>query len=89
MLISREDLLSALLLALDREIAGWSSDDAPTRDPAEFSSWIRGKRVRIAEDDGYTGITAGLTPDGFLKVLTAEGRTRVVRFGGVRELEEL
>ena len=88
-LISREGLLSALLIALDREIESWSNDNAPARDPAVFSSWIRGKQVQVAEDGGYTGVTAGLTPDGYLKVLAAEGRTRIVRSGGVRELEQL
>ena len=84
--ISREALLAALLLALDREIQSWSSPSAPTRDPSTFSSWIRGKRVHVAEDDGYTGTTAGLTPDGYLKVLTSDSTTRTVRHGGVREL---
>ncbi len=84
--ISRESLLAALLLALDREIQSWSIPAAPTRDPSTFSSWVRGKRVQVAEDTGYTGTTTGLTPDGYLKVLTPEGVTRIVRHGGVREL---
>ncbi len=84
--LSREALLSALLLALDREIKSWTSDTEPARDPADFSSWVRGKRVRVTEDGGYTGLTAGLLPDGFLKVTADDGSTRTVRSGGVREL---
>lgn len=87
--VSREDLLAALLLALDHEIAEWTRESAPVRDPAAFSSWVRGKRVRIADDGGYTGVTTGLTPGGSLKVLTSDGSTRIVRSGGVRELEDL
>ena len=85
--ISRERLLTALLLALDAEISSWTSDHAPTRDPAAFSSWVRGKPVSVAEDGNYTGVTAGLTPDGYLKVLTSDGTTRTVRHGGIRELD--
>ncbi len=84
--ISRETLLAALLNALDREIESWSVPTAPTRDPATFSSWVRGKHVHVAEDNAYTGTTAGLTPDGYLKVLTLNGTTRIVRHGGVRDL---
>lgn len=84
--ISREALLAALLLTLDREIGSWASPTAPTRDPAHFSSWVRGKPVHVAEADGYPGVTAGLTPDGYLKVTLSDGSTRTVRHGGVREL---
>lgn len=84
--ISREALLAALLLALDQEIQSWSIPTAPTRDPSTFSSWVRGKRVHVAEDTGYTGITAGLSPEGYLKVLSSDGTQRIVRHGGVREL---
>ena len=83
--LSREALLGALLCALEREVLSWGDDALPGRDPGEFSSWVRGKDVHVAEDGGYDGVTAGLTPDGFLKVRTTEGVTRVVRAGGVRE----
>ena len=85
--ISREALLAALLIALDTEIESWSIPAAPTRDPSTFSSWIRGKPVHVAEAGGTTGTTAGLTPDGYLKVLTPTGTTHIVRQGGVRELK--
>ena len=46
---------------------------------------MRGKHVRVAEDDGYTGVTAGLTEAGLLRVRCQNGTERVVRHGGVRE----
>lgn len=50
------------------------------------SSWINGKRVRVAEGDGYTGTTAGLTEAGLLRVQCDDRTMRIVRHGGVREL---
>jgi BirA family biotin operon repressor/biotin-[acetyl-CoA-carboxylase] ligase len=48
-----------------------------------ISSWVRGKRVYVAEDSGYTGVTAGLDEHGFLLVGTSRGLRRVLS-GGVR-----
>lgn len=90
--ISREALLAALLLALEHEVRSWSDPAAAPRDPARFSSWVRGKPVHVAADgpvDAYTGVTAGLTPDGYLKVLASDGSQRTVRRGGVREPDPL
>lgn len=89
-LVSREALLAALLLALDHEVDSWSDPGAASRDPARFSSWVRGKQVAVAAEapaDAYTGVTAGLTPDGYLKVLASDGSQRIVRRGGIRELD--
>ena len=44
---------------------------------------LRGKRVRVAEGDGFEGLTEGLDPRGFLRVKTANG-PRIVVSGGVR-----
>ncbi|MGI4831444.1 MAG: biotin--[acetyl-CoA-carboxylase] ligase [Janthinobacterium lividum] len=52
----------------------------------EASTWLAGKRVRVPEDGGYTGTTAGLDPSGFLLVNSDTGELRTVRSGGVREL---
>jgi BirA family biotin operon repressor/biotin-[acetyl-CoA-carboxylase] ligase len=52
----------------------------------EASTWLRGKRVRVPEDGGYTGVTAGLDTSGFLLVDSDDGVRRTVRSGGVREL---
>jgi BirA family biotin operon repressor/biotin-[acetyl-CoA-carboxylase] ligase len=50
------------------------------------STWVRGKRVHVPEQGGYTGTTAGLDPSGFLLVDADDGRQRTVLSGGVREL---
>lgn len=87
----RQDLLIALLRALDREVTALG-------DPVQFesarqsildrletaSSWVRGKRVRVEEGEGYSGVTDGLNSQGFLRVRTADG-IRTVLTGGVRE----
>lgn len=87
----RQELLIALLQSLDCEVRGLTESanaEAFARSLRERvaagSSWIRGKRVRVEEGDGFTGITEGLDPRGFLLVRTAEG-LRTVYSGGVRE----
>jgi BirA family biotin operon repressor/biotin-[acetyl-CoA-carboxylase] ligase len=86
----RHDLLLAILETLKREID-------PLMQPESFahacagilnrierkSSWIRGKQVFVEEAEGYTGVTAGLDGNGFLRVQTASG-VRTVLSGGVR-----
>jgi BirA family biotin operon repressor/biotin-[acetyl-CoA-carboxylase] ligase len=96
----REALLIALLIALDREITLLESPSAPhlpaPHPPAPdllarftaASTWVAGKRVRIQPTDnapGYTGITAGLDPQGFLLIHGDDGLPRTVLSGGVRE----
>ncbi|SEB56831.1 biotin--[acetyl-CoA-carboxylase] ligase [Terriglobus roseus] len=82
--VSREDLAITLLLALHTEL---EYPDTTLYDRFEQrSTWARGKHVRVAEDEGYTGTTAGLTSDGLLRVQCDDGETRIVRHGGVREL---
>jgi BirA family biotin operon repressor/biotin-[acetyl-CoA-carboxylase] ligase len=88
---SRQDLLLALLQSLDREVRALSDSSGlalaaqSIRERLEAgSSWIRGKRVRVDENGGFTGRTAGLDARGFLQVQTAEG-IRTVLSGGVRE----
>ena len=90
---SRQSLLIAFLRALDRELdeldrefAGLGSGAGLLTRFAEASSWVRGKRVRVPEEGGYTGITAGLDARGFLLVDDDEGTRRTVLSGGVREL---
>jgi len=52
----------------------------------ERSSYATGRRVRVDEDGGYEGVTAGLDARGFLQVETAKG-LRTVISGGVRAIE--
>jgi BirA family biotin operon repressor/biotin-[acetyl-CoA-carboxylase] ligase len=86
----REPLAAAILLALDDEIRRLTSNIEPrTSDLTQFSSWISGKRVRVETRDndpgGYTGITAGLNPSGFLLVHGDDGQLHTVLSGGLRE----
>jgi BirA family biotin operon repressor/biotin-[acetyl-CoA-carboxylase] ligase len=93
--LRREPLAAAILLALDQEIRRLTSNLEPrTSDLTQFSSWISGKRVRVEarNDDpndpapgGYTGITAGLDPSGFLLVHGDDGQLHTVLSGGLRE----
>lgn len=86
----RQELLVALLQSLEAEAAMLDAAD-----PQSFangmrerltaaSSWIRNKRVRVDEGEGFSGVTDGLDPRGFLLVRTSEGM-RTVYSGGVRE----
>jgi BirA family biotin operon repressor/biotin-[acetyl-CoA-carboxylase] ligase len=84
----RAELLAATLRALQTEYRAIqdSPADAMRDCIARFerrSSYARGRRVRVAEADGYEGITEGLDARGFLRVKTASGPRTVVS-GGVR-----
>lgn len=85
----RAALLIALLRALDREMTLLEEGRACNgllRRFAKASTWTEGKRVSVPEQGGYTGITAGLNGQGFLRVASDDGVLRTVISGGVREL---
>ncbi len=83
----REGLLAALLRALDREVRLLETKNADLLERfAEASSWVRGKRVQVGEGDGYSGVTCGLNPEGFLMVDGDDGVRHTVLSGGVRAL---
>lgn len=88
--VSREALAVALLLQMDKELRWLDPDGNGAEDifhrVERASTWIRGKRVRVTEQEGYTGKTAGLTTEGLLRIHCDDGTERVVRHGGVREL---
>lgn len=88
--VSREALAVALLLQMNKELRQLDLNINETEDlfhrVERASTWIRGKRVRVAEQEGYTGKTAGLTTEGLLRIHCDDGTERVVRHGGVREL---
>lgn len=91
--VSRQTLLIEFLRALDRELDELDREHAGLRNGpslltrfAEASSWVRGKRVQVPEDGGYTGLTAGLDARGFLLVDDDDGVRRTVLSGGVRDL---
>lgn len=91
--ISRESLLIALLRVLDEEIRflirqyrGTHNGRGLLERFTSASTWVKGKRVHVDEDGGYTGITDGLDSRGFLRVRCDNGTTRTVLSGGVREI---
>ncbi|HYL93265.1 MAG TPA: biotin--[acetyl-CoA-carboxylase] ligase [Alphaproteobacteria bacterium] len=93
--VSRVELTAALIKSLDREYrmllrAAVSPEEAHglrfapiLRRVEARSSYVRGKRVFVDEDEGYTGVTDGLDARGFLRVATSKG-VRIVISGGVR-----
>jgi BirA family biotin operon repressor/biotin-[acetyl-CoA-carboxylase] ligase len=89
--VSREGILVSLLCILDSEIRQLGDGDGTVyaeellRRFTEASSWVWGKRVRVDEGGGYTGLTAGLNNSGFLLVDSDDGTKRIVLSGGVRE----
>jgi BirA family biotin operon repressor/biotin-[acetyl-CoA-carboxylase] ligase len=91
--VSREAVLAALLRRLDEEIRLLTGEYRGTLNGqrlllerfAAASSWVRGKRVRVDEGGGYTGVTAGLDAQGFLRVAGDDGVLHTVLSGGVRE----
>lgn len=94
---TRLELAGALIRALDREYRGLlRAMSSPIRTPAlrfepiirrveSRSSYAHGKLVHVEEDGGYSGVTDGLDPSGFLRVRTERGM-RMVISGSVRPL---
>jgi BirA family biotin operon repressor/biotin-[acetyl-CoA-carboxylase] ligase len=87
----RQDLLAALLQSLHREVSALTAPGKLSEATSgiltrieQASTWIRGKQVRVDELEGYTGVTEGLDPRGFLQIRTPAG-LRTVFSGGVRE----
>lgn len=92
--VSREEVLAALLRQLDGEIrllirGSRGTDNSPDLGKrfAAASSWVSGKRVSVDENGGYTGVTAGLDQRGFLRVAGDDGVLHTVLSGGVREIQ--
>ena len=86
---SRTELILGFLRALDLELTRLESRSDTAALLARFtehSTWVRGKRVHVPEQGGYTGTTAGLDSRGFLLVNADAGSQRTVMSGGVREL---
>lgn len=86
-LVSREAMLIALLRALDAELRLLTigHEGRLLERFADASTWVQGKRVRVEESGGYTGVTAGMDTNGFLLVDGDDGVRRMVLSGGVRE----
>jgi len=84
---SRVELCAALLKSLDREykalLSGAVSRTEILRRFEEQSSSTRDRQVRVEENGGFEGITAGLDSRGFLQVRT-DTEMRTVLSGTVR-----
>jgi BirA family biotin operon repressor/biotin-[acetyl-CoA-carboxylase] ligase len=88
-IISRQDLLVSLLKSLETETRALHEPQAMASVPArveEASTWVRDKRVRVHGPQACAGITAGLDPNGFLRVQTETGMVTVLT-GGLRAAE--
>jgi BirA family biotin operon repressor/biotin-[acetyl-CoA-carboxylase] ligase len=88
----RERVLAEFLCALEREIGLLEAELRHEAAGAGLlerfaaaSTWVRGKRVRVEEEGGYTGVTDGLDARGFLRVSGDDGVLHTVLSGGVRE----
>jgi len=85
---SRNTLLLALLRALDFELTLLEAHHPDILDRFTVAStWVRGKRIHVPEQGGYTGTTAGLDAHGYLLVNADDHTQRTVLSGGVREAE--
>ena len=85
---SRLELLVKLLRSLERYYNQFLAEGAGAIVSrfSEVSTYARGKRVRIsAATESYVGTTAGLEPNGMLRVERDDGRTVVVLSGDVSE----
>ncbi len=89
--LSRQRLLIALLLQLENEVDALTGENAERARQSLLSrleagsTWVRGKRVLVGEEQPFTGVTEGLDARGFLQVRTEAGELRTVLSGGVRE----
>jgi BirA family transcriptional regulator, biotin operon repressor / biotin---[acetyl-CoA-carboxylase] ligase len=86
----RVELLAALLKSLDAEYTAMRQDSSAAIASVlsrfqQRSSFVRGSKVQVPENGGYTGITQGLDERGFLQVRTATGMKKVLS-GGVRKI---
>jgi BirA family biotin operon repressor/biotin-[acetyl-CoA-carboxylase] ligase len=84
---SRQQLLIALLQALDAELQSLASPQSLAAIPARIaaiSSWVEGRRVTVHGPQSCEGITAGLDDRGFLRVRTADGLITITT-GGLRD----
>jgi BirA family biotin operon repressor/biotin-[acetyl-CoA-carboxylase] ligase len=90
-LVSRRQVLMALLGSLGQEVAALADTAAAEQVPArveQHSSWVRGRRVEVHGPQACSGTTAGLDANGFLRVATAGGLMTVYT-GGIRAAEEI
>jgi BirA family transcriptional regulator, biotin operon repressor / biotin---[acetyl-CoA-carboxylase] ligase len=89
--VSRQELLVALLHALEHEASGVADSNLATQIPTRVesaSSWVLGRQVEVHGPQACKGTTAGLDVNGFLRVETAAGLV-TIQTGGIREAPRL
>jgi BirA family transcriptional regulator, biotin operon repressor / biotin---[acetyl-CoA-carboxylase] ligase len=87
--IPRQDLLVSLLKSLEFETRCLHFPQGLESIPEAVeaaSTWVLGKRVEVHGPQACTGVTAGLDPNGFLRIQTENGLV-IVRTGGIRAAE--
>jgi BirA family biotin operon repressor/biotin-[acetyl-CoA-carboxylase] ligase len=83
----RQPLVISILRQLDLELNRLERGDPRLLQRfEEYSGWVRGRRVHVPEQGGYTGTTSGLDSRGYLLVDSDDGVQRTVLSGGVRDL---
>ena len=86
--VDRDALMIAVLHHLAEQMMALEADPHETiRRFEQKSVWARCLRVKVAEDEGYTGVTDGLDDRGLLRIKLADGTIRMPRHGGVREAD--
>ncbi|HUB82049.1 MAG TPA: biotin--[acetyl-CoA-carboxylase] ligase [Bryobacteraceae bacterium] len=82
-LVPREEILLALLPAIDAIVP--QDESAILGSFTQLSSYASGRRVEVEQSDGIlTGVTAGLSPEGYLIVRKSDGTDALIVAGGVR-----
>jgi BirA family biotin operon repressor/biotin-[acetyl-CoA-carboxylase] ligase len=85
---SRLDLLVRLLREFETDYNRFLREGATsiTERFLEISSYARGKKVRVTNgSENYVGVTAGLSPEGFLRVEREDGKFETVFAGDITE----
>ena len=81
--VTREDLLVALAISVDRHCA--LAPPEILRRFAQASSFTSGRRVRVETAGTFVeGVTCGLDPAGFLRLREDSGRETTILAGGIR-----
>jgi BirA family biotin operon repressor/biotin-[acetyl-CoA-carboxylase] ligase len=87
---SRQELLARLLREFESDYNRFLRDGAAsvTEHFTEASSYAVGKKVRVTNGaESFTGVTAGLAPEGLLQVQREDGKIVMVIAGDVTEIK--
>ena len=88
--VSRPELLARFLREFESDYKGFlrNGSNAITERFTQVSSYASGKRVRVSNgSETYSGVTAGLRPEGLLQVQRDDGSVVTVFAGDVSELK--